>query len=91
MTPTFTMIPDSLVRSPTVPLAARLMAVVLLSDPTMPKVHVARALGISEPTALRHWSTAVKLSREARGEVEAHRQAKVARAMTVLDVLGVGG
>lgn len=91
MTPAFTLIPDSLVCASTLPLPARLMAMVLLSDPTMPKVRVARAVGISEPTALRHWATAVHLATEARADVEAHRQAKVARAVSVLDALGVGG
>lgn len=81
------LVPDSLVRAP-FPAPARLMAMVLLNAPNTPKVHVARAVGVSEPTALRHWAEAVELADKARAEVEAYQKAKADRVAAVLDVLG---
>ena len=81
-----TLVPQSLVRS-RAPLPARLMAMVLLDAPDSPKVHVARAVGVSEPTALRHWSAAVTLAEGARAEIEGHRREQAARVGVVLDAL----
>lgn len=64
------LVPLSLVRA-RAPLVARMMAIVLMDKPDMPKVHVARAVGVSEPTALRHWDAAVRLAEAARAEVRA--------------------
>lgn len=81
-----TLVPQSLVRAPA-PLPARLMAMVLLDAPASPKVHVARAVGVSEPTALRHWAAAVRLANAARAEVEGHKREQAARVGVVLDAL----